>query len=206
MVHTYTVKGKKRYRYYVCLKAQKQGWASCLTKAVPALEIERFVVDRIRAIGADQDVVAATISEARKQHGAHVERLADERETAEKDLRGLAAQVRRLIGADDPAATDRLADLQERTRAAEQRLTELRERAIAAERERIDQDDLDAALSLFDPVWDALFPREQTRILRLLVERVGYDGREGTLAITFRPTGIKALAQEIRAGGKEARR
>ena len=35
------------------------------------------------------------------------------------------------------------------------------------------------ALSLFDPVWDTLAPREKERALRLLLERVVYDGAEG---------------------------
>ena len=48
MSHSYTVKNKnKRYRYYVCCKAQKQGWDSCPTKSLPAAEIEEFVVDRL---------------------------------------------------------------------------------------------------------------------------------------------------------------
>ena len=101
---------------------------------------------------------------------------------------------------------DRLADLQDRIRGTEQRLTEVREQVIAADRGAVDEEDLAAALSLFDPVWDALVPREQARVLRLLVERVGFDGREGTLSITFRPSGIKALAQEVEAGLQEVRR
>ena len=53
MTHTYTAKGNRRYRYYVCLNAQKRGWENCPTKSVPAAEIERYVVDRIRAVGQD---------------------------------------------------------------------------------------------------------------------------------------------------------
>lgn len=37
--------------------------------------------------------------------------------------------------------------------------------------------------------------------MRLLVERVGYDGERGTLALTLRPTGIQRLAEEM--GGAE---
>ena len=90
----------------------------------------------------------------------------------------------------------RLADLQERIRAAEQRATEVREQIIALSARVVDEDELARALSLFDPVWDSLSPGEQARVLHLLVERVTYDGADGTLAITFRPTGIKALAEE----------
>ena len=56
--------------------------------------------------------------------------------------------------------------------------------------------DVTRVLSLFDPVWEVLYPREQARIIHLLIERVEYDGANGTLAINFRPSGMKTLAQE----------
>ena len=33
-------------------------------------------------------------------------------------------------------------------------------------------------------------------MIRLLVERIGFDGEKQTIALTFRQSGIKALAQE----------
>jgi len=67
MMHTYTSKKNRRYRYYVCMNAQKRGWENCPTKSVPAAEIERFVVDRVRAIGKDDDVLARTLEQAKQQ-------------------------------------------------------------------------------------------------------------------------------------------
>ncbi|HSH95531.1 MAG TPA: hypothetical protein VK968_15415, partial [Roseimicrobium sp.] len=88
-----------------------------------------------------------------------------------------------------------LAYLQERVRVAEQRLTAIAEETIQAKVGVVDERALNAALSLFTPVWETLSPREQSRIIRLLVERVDYDGKKGTLAVTFRPSGIQSLAQ-----------
>jgi hypothetical protein len=34
---------------------------------------------------------------------------------------------------------------------------------------------------------------------RRLVERVDYDGKQGTLSITFHPAGIQALAEKVAA-------
>lgn len=45
MIHTYTSKNKaKKYRYYVCLKAQKQGYDTCLTRSINAQKIEDNVI------------------------------------------------------------------------------------------------------------------------------------------------------------------
>jgi site-specific DNA recombinase len=48
---TSSKKGPKRYRYYVCTSAQAKGWNICPSKSIPAAEIERFVVEQIRAMG-----------------------------------------------------------------------------------------------------------------------------------------------------------
>ncbi len=45
-----TRNGNKRYRYYVCSKAQKRGWQTCPSKSVPAHEIEQLVIDQIQCI------------------------------------------------------------------------------------------------------------------------------------------------------------
>lgn len=214
MVHAYTRKrgskgdgrGDKLYRYYVCLRAQKEGWASCPTKALPVGEVERFVVEHIRAIGKDPEMVAETLEAARAQHAEAVKRVEADRRTAERDLRELESEVRRVVGENgNGEATARLADLQDRLREAERRMTEVRERAVALDREAVDEADLAKALALFDSTWDALFPKEQARVLRLLVEGVGYDGATGTMAVTFRPTGIRALAGEVESARETGR-
>ena len=68
---------------------------------------------------------------------------------------------------------------------------------IAIQGSLVDQDDLKQALSLFDPVWEQLFPKEQTRIMKLLIQQIDYHGGESTLEITFRDVGIKALREEL---------
>ena len=39
----------------------------------------------------------------------------------------------------------------------------------------VDEGGLRDALASVTPIWDQLFPREQERILRLLIERITYD-------------------------------
>jgi site-specific DNA recombinase len=199
MAHAFTARGNKRYRYYVCVHAQKRGWDTCPTKSVPAGEIERFVVDQIRAVGRDPTLVAETLRHAQRQQKECLERLEAERRVLDRELARLNDGVRLVLGAAarDEAARGRLADLQDRIRKGEQRALEIRQEMVALEREQVNEADMATALSQFDPVWESLAPREQARVVQLLVERVAYDGRDGQISVTFRPTGIKTLVAEL---------
>ena len=205
MIHSHTTKdGNKRYRYYVCLNAQKRGWHNCPSKSIPAAEIERFVVDQIRAVARDPDIVAATLAEASQQINESLDALERERGSIERDLAQANTEMRSLalevIGCEnDNPATKRLADAQERVRLGEIRMTEIGEETIHLRAEAVSEDAVVTALGDFDPMWEALSPREQARVLQLLIERVEYDGGGGTVSVTFRPSGIKALAEETAA-------
>jgi site-specific DNA recombinase len=49
MVPTYTSKGDRRYRYYVCRVAHEKGWDACPTKAIAAGVIEESVLLQLRS-------------------------------------------------------------------------------------------------------------------------------------------------------------
>ncbi len=201
MVPTHTTrKGTKRYRYYVCVNAQKRGWHCCPSKSVPAGEIERFVVEQIRGIGEDPALVRETLDRAVRQVDEERSALQAEQRGLERDARRWNDEVRTTLegaaAGQSASALPRLADLQERLRHAEQRAAEIQTRLDALDRERITEDEVAAALASFDPVWNALAPREQARIVHLLVQRVDYDCGAGTLAITFHAAGLKTLAAE----------
>jgi len=205
--HT-TRQGRKRYRYYVCSAAQKRGWHTCPSKSVPAGEIERFVVERIRAIGRDPALQKETFAAARAQASARVEELEAERRGLLRDQAHWHEQVHRLLEHDfrsepSESAISRLADLQERIRLAERRLTEIGEQVEGLSRQALGENDVAAALADFDPVWQTLTPQEQARLVGLLVERVDYDGSSSVVSITFHRTGIQTLAAELAARQQE---
>ena len=52
-------------------------------------------------------------------------------------------------------------------------------------------------MAKFDLVWKALTPREQARVIELLVERVDYDGERGKVAVTFHADGIRNFGDEF---------
>jgi site-specific DNA recombinase len=207
MTPAHTSRGVRRYRYYCCTSAQQRGWHTCPSKSVPAGEIERFVVEQIRCIGRDPALVQETFAQATAQATARMAELEAERRVLERDVARwtnemplLAEEVGRGTGG---SACARLADLQERLRAAERRMAEIHEETLALSREQVTEDEVEQALAGFDPLWEALAPREQARLIHLLVERVDYDGAAQTVSVTFHPSGIQALADEIAARQKE---
>ena len=75
-------------------------------------------------------------------------------------------------------------------------------RAARAERDGITEDEAREALLQLDPLWDELFPAEQTRIVQLLVERVDV-GMHG-LEMHLRPSGLSGLVREVASGRRAA--
>jgi site-specific DNA recombinase len=86
MCPSHTAKGNKRYRYYVCSNAQKRGWETCPSKSIPAGEIERFVIEQIKCIGRDPDLVNETFAAARAQATAQIRELEAERRGLEREM------------------------------------------------------------------------------------------------------------------------
>ena len=129
---THTRKGGRLYRYYVSQTVLKHGAGSCPIGRVSAGEVETAVIDQLRAVFCQPEIIAGTWKAARADAS-------------------------------------------------------------------ISEADARAALQQLDPLWDELFPAEQSRIVALLVERVeiGIDG----LNVRLRVDGLGGLAREMLAGG-----
>jgi len=48
MVYSHSRKNERQYPYYVCLNAQRKGWAACPAKSLPARAIEESVLKQLR--------------------------------------------------------------------------------------------------------------------------------------------------------------
>jgi site-specific DNA recombinase len=202
MSPSHTTRKNRRYRYYVCLNAQKSGWEACPSKSIPAQEIEEFVVERIRCVGRDPEVLRSVLAQARERDEVRTTELEVEQRGLEKDLNRWHAEVRKLstqfqAGEDNGELVGRLADLHERIGTVEERVGKVRGQIKEVTDQLIPEEEATRALAAFDPVWETLTPNEQARVIELLVERVDYDGRDGKVTVAFHATGIKALADEL---------
>jgi site-specific DNA recombinase len=197
MSHTFTRnRSGIRYRYYTCQTRLKRGAHACPDGTVPAHEVERQVVERIRAIGRDPELVAETARQARVQIDERRALLDAERRQITRDLGHAKTALRQL--AKSPNGNGHVAaehgEVTARARTIEARLAAVDAEVGALDTLRIDEADVARALAQFDGVWDSPWPAERTRILSLLLEGISYDGREKRLAIRFRTDGIGVIA------------
>ncbi|MCW5775869.1 MAG: recombinase family protein [Phycisphaeraceae bacterium] len=188
MTHTFTSSRQGRaHRYYRCVRAIKRGSAACPLATLPAAEIERVVVEEVSRLAGDKALLGRVLTEAQATVRAELDALAEERNGLRAETERLHGELRRLPG----SATPRVAELHERIAEAERRLPELAARIAELERETITRAEAETAFADFDALWQGLSPREQQRLIRLLVASVEYDGE--SVAVTFRPTSIRAL-------------
>ncbi len=204
MLHTFTTKRTRRYRYYACSRNHNEGAASCPKARVPAGKFEQFVADQVRIISQDAGLLAKTAESVAKAMASRRVQLTSERRRIEQERRRLDAQRSKLLSVVPPSAQearpllDEVAEIDDRVRVLEGRLGDVRAGLKAIGNGTVDADDLRDALVGFTPIWEQLFPREQERILRLLIERVTYDPDGGDVDIELRSCGIEALAEEAR--------
>jgi site-specific DNA recombinase len=71
MTRTYAMKKGRRYHYYVCSNAHKNGWKSCPVKSVNADDIENFVAERLREIGDSKEMMERITTQAEEKSGRH---------------------------------------------------------------------------------------------------------------------------------------
>jgi site-specific DNA recombinase len=208
--HT-TRKGGLRYRYYTCVHAQKSGWQTCPAKSIPAGPIEQLVVEQIQRLGRDPVVLEQMLTTVRQQDDARVAEWQNERVGLERDLLRGQNEGRKLLaevgsGTSSNGAVTRLAELQARLAQVEQRLARLRGQMEAWQQDCLDQAAVTEALAGLVPAWETMTPDEQARVVRLLVSRVEYDGKQSKASITFQSLGLKTLATEMLSRNSEEER
>ena len=155
------------------------------------------MVEQIQAVGKDPAVMAMALEQARSQALEETAAPESDARIAEREIGRIHSEITKVAtdAANNGHAATRLAELHECLREVEQRLTELRDQAERARRGLVTKAEVDSALEAFTPLWDALSPREQARALRLLIQRVDYDGANGRIAVTFHANGIRTLGQ-----------
>jgi site-specific DNA recombinase len=195
MSPTYSSKGSKRYRYYVCSQVQKRGWDHCPTQSIPASQIERIVLAQISKVGQDSERLQKILTEASQQRHVRLTALESDRRRLERELKILTESLA-PANASDEGNQSGFETIQENIGHLERRLAETQEQALALQQPALGLEQAAQALTALEQGFGVLPVIEQARVIHLLVQRADYDGGQGKLALTLDPAGLAAVLEE----------
>jgi site-specific DNA recombinase len=192
MSPSYSTSKYRRYRYYVCLRATQRNGDGCTTRAVSAPVVEEAVIESVRRFALAPEVVEEAARAARQTLTEELNRYREELKAVNVRVRNAKSQ---LVRAAEPDAT-REAGLRELIVAGGAKADELRKAVARGERLRLDGQIVRQHLGNFDEVWKTMAIEQQVRLLRQLVERVGYDARGDKVKVTYNSNGISEYCQK----------
>jgi site-specific DNA recombinase len=199
MFHTYTSKGNVKYRYYVCMHAQKHGYETCPTRSVSAPAIEDAVVECLKKIANNPQEQKETVESLNKGLTKEIKSNVVEQGEINSQIRGLMDKIGeakdslKIKAGSSKASESELSRLKEKLQDKERLLSEARIKKSQLEEKLLTQKDLKDALLVNTPIWDTFFPQEKRRIFRLILKRVDYDARNNKLSITLNEKGVRML-------------
>ena len=204
---TYTRKKGRQYRYYLCVHSSKKVGHDCPVRTVPAGDVEQVVMEQLRSLFRSPELVARTYAAARKQEADEIQMLTTRKAELEEKARLSRERALQIISGNETGRRgrstkswmlgDALVDAQAEEQALADELQQTGAKLEALTRQSVTEDDVWRALTTIDPLWDQLFPAEQNRIVRLLVDRV--EIREDGMEVALRGEGLGSVVGEITA-------
>jgi site-specific DNA recombinase len=196
----------KDYRYYTCLAVKQRGTTACPVRNVSAEALEDFVIDRIREVAKSPALVADTVTAVAAEQASRAPALETERRHLEQELARSRAETRTLIerladssGDSSNAITARLGELEIHVAELDARLDNLGRSLATMRTPRVTAKEIADALVGFDEIWDGLTVNERIRVVALVIEGIAFDGRAETISVTYSPTGLALLHEEVGA-------
>jgi site-specific DNA recombinase len=177
-----TRKGRTEYRYYRCVKRDKEGKEACPSAPLPAGAIEEHVIERLREAVATGSLAADVEASVKERLRDRRKELLTERKKLPGQIASLSAEGKRLLDAmaevDGVArrlADERLQGLGDELARCEVRLATVERELATLERTALESSWVARCLNDFTAIWDVLTPENRGRLLRAVVQRVDVD-------------------------------
>ena len=183
-------KGGREYRYYRCTKRDREGRGACPTRPLSAQAVEKFVIDRLRKIAADEKLVARVTSAIEARMTATHDKLERERRELPREVGRLSSETKSLVSslsemseAGRKAVSMRLDQVAQSMALAQERLRSVEERLEKLGHVRAEAAWTAETLAAFDRLWETLTEDNRARLVRCLVERVVVNEAANALRI-----------------------
>ena len=196
---TFTKRHGRMYRYYLCHQANRQGYHACPVKTVSAGIIEGAVMGLLKDVFRSPEMVARTLQAVQAREAEEKARLEADKQRIEGELAQVRAAAIPLV---ENLKQGKSAFVREELDGLEAHRADLEcgLAAVSAELsqlllEPVSRKDLVAELNTLENVWDNLFPGEQRRIIRLLVDEVVIH--PDRIEIALAAFGVRSVVHEM---------
>ena len=194
MTHSYSCKGNKRYRYYVCGTAMQEVGRSVQRHPCPPARSNALSSNKFKPSAPTKTCSIKRSVKSNRVPNSFTDNLEAERKSLQRQLRNDHEKLRAIAAnATNNGRVAGLPELQKRIDTAEDRLKAIGIELQSLEAQAIDTADVRRLLAGFEELWQTIQPREQVRLTSLLVDRVDFDGVAGNVGITFHDTGMQSL-------------
>lgn len=173
---------RKRYYYYVCKECRLR---------LPAEKIEGVVLDRIRELATDGDLLTQLVAETNKRLRSDLPRLLSQQQAMVEDVtkleaeaEGLLGKLSRVEGETETMVIERLDKISERRKEIQASLSGLDKGIDDVRREAVNETEIREALSKTTEVFHSLPPYHRKKLIRLVLERA--EASESRLRLAFR--------------------
>jgi DNA invertase Pin-like site-specific DNA recombinase len=177
-----TRKNGREFRYYRCVKRDKQGTDRCPSRQLPAQAIEEYVVERLREVAGTEALAVEVTAKVKARVEARRKDLLIERRDLPAEIAKLSDDGRRLIdtardinGPGKKLLDQRLEEVGEHLGRLESRLAEVERELATLEDIEVEAGWVCQCLADFGACWDVLTPENRGRLVRAIVQRIEVD-------------------------------
>jgi len=197
-------KGQK-YFYYRCVKDQDPSKGKCPIGLVTAPKFETFIIDQLKVLSKDPNLIKAAIENSNKASKATLNPLRKKRKGLERKLETVNAKANRILESlagekgtiESGFVVKKLDELQVQKDQLAEAIDKIDFKVMDIENTVIDEEFVINSLKEFDLLWDALKPSEKYDLIHLLVKEIEYEEDLDSLA---RPANSKVSDKGEKSG------
>ena len=174
----------KTYLYYRCLNDNDKSKQKCPIGHVNAREIENLVIERLRFLSQDQELLVEIIEQSIASSKTEIKPLEKERKSLEGQLTKIQQKINNLVvmvedGANNSQAlVERLKELEAQKSQIGKSIAEIGFKINALESKMISQDVVMLNLQFFYESFSELSTNEKKEFLRTLIKEIIFEGFE----------------------------
>lgn len=191
MAPTYSRKGKKRYTYYFCQKDSKRAVSTCPLKRIPGGDVEKAVIQQLGAVFRTPSLMAQTFAKANELETSERERLVIEKQSCEREIFKIQSEITQLIDTDSSKKDEKI----ESVKNLVTKLNGIKEELIRVKTDPINEQDVAGAFGNIEELWELLFPAEQYRLMRLMIDSINV--MEDSISIILKTDEMPSLITEL---------